>query len=191
MLKALCWLAVAPWLVLYRLGLARFDTISQVLAFVPGIGGVGIRRVWYERTLESCGERLVVDFLSAIRTPRTRVGDHCYIGRANWIGYAHIGDSLLSGNNVTIHSGSHQHGIARTDIPMRLQPGTLAVVTIGDDVWLGAHVVVNADVAPGTIVAAGGVVTRTYDPYSILAGVPARVLRSRRTMVNGDTADGC
>jgi acetyltransferase-like isoleucine patch superfamily enzyme len=156
-----------------------------VLAFAPGIGGVGIRRVWYERTLEACGEHLVVDFLSAIRTPRTRVGRHCYIGRANWIGLAHIGDDLLSGNNVTIHSGPRQHGFSRTDVPMRVQPGSLAVVNIGNDVWLGSHVVVSSDVSEGTIVASGAVVTKPYPSYSIIAGVPARLIRDRRA-VNAD-----
>ena len=175
----ICVAATLPWLGAYRAGLARFDTVSQLLAFVPGIAGVGIRRAWYERTLASCGERLVVDFLSAFRTSQTRVGSHCYIGRDNWIGLADIGDGLLSGNGVTIHSGAHQHGFARTDIPMRLQPGSIERVTIGADVWLGAHVVVNADVAAGTIVASGAVVTALHPPFSVIGGVPARVIRSR------------
>jgi acetyltransferase-like isoleucine patch superfamily enzyme len=170
---------VLPFLAAYRLRIARFDTISQILAFVPGLPGVGVRRAWYGRTLAKCGERLVVDFLSAIRTPETRVGNHCYIGRSNWIGLADIGDGLLSGNGVTVHSGAHQHGFARTDIPMRLQPGRAARVTIGEDVWLGSHVVVNADVAPGTIVASGAVVTSTHPAFSIIGGVPAKVIRSR------------
>jgi acetyltransferase-like isoleucine patch superfamily enzyme len=166
-------------LAIHRLRLARFDTLSQVLAFVPGVAGVGVRREWYRHTLAACGEHLVVDFLSAIRSPETRVGHHCYIGRSNWIGLADIGDGLLSGNNVTIHSGAHQHGFARVDVPMRLQPGRMERVSIGEDVWLGSHVVVNADVARGTIVGSGAVVTAPYPPFSILGGVPARVLRSR------------
>lgn len=176
------WISVAfvlPCLAVYKLRLARFDTISQVLAFVPGLAGVGVRRAWYGRTLAQCGERLVVDFLSAIRTPETRVGNHCYIGRNNWIGLADIGDGLLSGNAVTVHSGAHQHGFAQTDVPMRLQPGTMERVTIGEDVWLGSHVVVNADVTRGTIVASGAVVTAPHPPFSIIGGVPAKVIRSR------------
>lgn len=176
LLSAIC---VLPVLAVYKLRLARFDTVSQVLAFVPGIAGVGVRREWYRRTLAACGERLVVDFLSAIRTPQTRIGNHCYIGRSNWIGLADIGDGLLSGNNVTIHSGAHQHGFERVDIPMRLQPGRMERVVIGEDVWLGSHVVVNADVASGTIVASGAVVTRPHPPYSIIGGVPAKVIKSR------------
>lgn len=168
-----------PCLLLYRARIVRFDTMSQMLAFVPGIAGVGVRRVWYGWTLARCGERLVVEFLSAIRTPATRIGHHCYIGRNNWIGLADLGDGLLSGNGVTIHSGAHQHGFARTDIPMRLQRGTIDRVTIGEDVWIGSHVVVNADIAPGTIVASGAVVTSVHPPYSIIGGVPAKVIRSR------------
>jgi acetyltransferase-like isoleucine patch superfamily enzyme len=172
-------LLLLPLRMLYMADLLAYDTVTQAIGFIPGRVGVGIRRAWYRRTLTRCGDHLVVDFLSAIRTPKTSVGDRCYIGRANWIGYADIGDGLLSGNSVTIHSGPHQHGFARTDIPMRLQPGKLEKVVIGRDVWIGSHVVVNTDVAEGTIVASGAVVTKQFSPFSIIGGVPARLIRSR------------
>lgn len=54
-------------------------------------------------------------------------------------------------------------------------------VVIGDDVWLGVRVIVVAGVsiADGCIVAAGAVVTDDLAPYSIAAGVPARVVGQR------------
>jgi acetyltransferase-like isoleucine patch superfamily enzyme len=179
LLEALTALAVFPLIVFYRTRLVAFETISQLLAFVPGIAGVGVRRAWYERTLASCGARLVVDFMGAIRTPKAKVGNHCYIGRANWVANVDMGDDVIAGNCVTIHSGPHQHGFTRKDVPMRLQPGHYQQLRIGADVWLGSHVVVNADIAPGTIVASGSVVTKTFPAYSIIGGVPARVIRNR------------
>ena len=141
--------------------------------------GVSIRRVWYERTLDQCGGNLVVDFLSAIRTPKTRIGNNCYIGRANWIGWAEIGDNFLSGNGVTIHSGNEQHGWQSIDQPIRRQPGKHRMVKIGEDVWIGSHASVLEDIARGTVVGSGSVVTKTFPEYSVIAGVPAKVIRMR------------
>jgi acetyltransferase-like isoleucine patch superfamily enzyme len=62
---------------------------------------------------------------------------------------------------------------------MRQQPGELEQVTIGNDVWIGNGAIILTDVAPGTVVGAGAVVNRTFDPHSVLAGVPARVIRRR------------
>ena len=55
-------------------------------------------------------------------------------------------------------------------------------VRIEDDVWLASHVVVTAGVCVGrgSIVAAGAVVTRNIPPYSVAAGIPARVIRKRK-----------
>ena len=52
-------------------------------------------------------------------------------------------------------------------------------ITVGDDVWigLGAIVMSPADIGRGSIVAAGSVVKGRVEPYSIVAGVPARILR--------------
>jgi acetyltransferase-like isoleucine patch superfamily enzyme len=55
-------------------------------------------------------------------------------------------------------------------------------IIIGDDVWLGAGVIVTGGVqlADGIVAAAGAVITRSVtDPYSILGGIPARVIGSR------------
>jgi acetyltransferase-like isoleucine patch superfamily enzyme len=73
------------------------------------------------------------------------------------------------------------HGLSR-DMPMTYQPRGEEDIVVGDDVWLGAGVVVTGGVhlAKGVVVAAGAVVTKTIDePYSIVGGIPARIIGSR------------
>lgn len=54
-------------------------------------------------------------------------------------------------------------------------------VTIGNDVWIGSNVVLKdgISIGDGAVVASGAVVTKSVDPYEIVGGNPARVLRRR------------
>jgi acetyltransferase-like isoleucine patch superfamily enzyme len=64
---------------------------------------------------------------------------------------------------------------------MKLQGVTRDPIVIEDDCWIASHSIVLAGVTigRGSIVAAGSVVTKSVPPYSIVAGSPARVIRSR------------
>ena len=117
--------------------------------------------------------------MSVIRTPRARVGNDVFIGVFCWIGWAEIGDDVMLGGHVTVLSGARHHRFDRTDVPMSKQGGAPACVKIGRDVWIGNRSVVMAEVAEGSVVGAGSVVTKTQAPRTVLAGVPARPLRSR------------
>lgn len=98
-----------------------------------------------------------------------------------------IGRKVIFGPHPTIITGDHRIDIVGRYIidvgDSDKHPEHDAPVVIGDDVWVGANVVIlkGVTIGRGSVVAAGAVVTRSCPPYSIIAGVPARVVRSRFT----------
>jgi acetyltransferase-like isoleucine patch superfamily enzyme len=168
-----------PLFVAWRLKLVGYDTAGQLLSLIPGAGGVLVRRGWYRRTLARCGERLSVEFGAVIHRPDSRFGDDCYVGAFGRIGLVDVGDDFLAADHVSILSGHNHYGIDRRDLPMRLQPGRHERVSIGRDVWIGDGAVVSADIAAHSVVGSGAVVTKTFDEWQILAGVPARPIGTR------------
>jgi acetyltransferase-like isoleucine patch superfamily enzyme len=60
------------------------------------------------------------------------------------------------------------------------QKGQMKRIRVGNDVWVGVNAVIMDDVGDGAVVGAGSVVTREVEPYSIVAGNPARLVRKRR-----------
>lgn len=88
-----------------------------------------------------------------------------------------IGDGTLIGHNVVLATLNHDEDPACRDV---LHP---APIIIGNHVWIGASVTVTPGVTigDGAIVAAGAVVTHDVPANTVVAGVPARVLRSVRT----------
>jgi acetyltransferase-like isoleucine patch superfamily enzyme len=111
-----------------------------------------------------------------------RVGDHSNIGAFAWVGcsgYISIGDRVLMGPRVTLLAENHLFD--RTDAAIKDQGVVRSPITIEDDCWLGAcsTIVAGVTIARGSVVAAGAVVTRDVPEFSVVAGVPARVVRQR------------
>jgi virginiamycin A acetyltransferase len=172
-------LLVTPLLLPYRLGLLSYNSAGQILSLVPGAFGLLVRRAWYSVTLAACGQRLWVQFGTVIHKADSRIGDDCYFGEFNRIGLVDVGNDFMSSNNVSIMSGRRQHAFDRRDIPVRAQPISYDRVTIGEDVWVGAQATIAADVAAHSVVATGAVVATIFGEWSILGGVPAKVLGER------------
>lgn len=107
------------------------------------------------------------------------IDDHANIGaecRIDSTAQVHIGKHALIAGRCYIGGVNHEY--TRLDIPIRQQPlNSKGGVHIGDDVWLGAHVIVNDGVTIGTgaIIGAGAVVTKNIPDYAIAMGIPAQV----------------
>ncbi len=91
-----------------------------------------------------------------------------------------IGRYAMMGPELLIVGGDHRIDLA--GVPMIFSDRAAAGTTrIGDDVWIGARVIVmrGITIGQGAVIGAGAVVTRDVEPYAIMAGVPARKIGSR------------
>ncbi len=111
-----------------------------------------------------------------------RIGHHSGIGiNARIQGPLTIGDDVMMGPDVLVYT--RNHNTDRTDIPMIRQGDSDPMpVVIEDDVWIGARVIIlpGVTIGRGAIVAAGAVVTKDVESYSVVAGVPAKAIKSRK-----------
>lgn len=132
------------------------------------------------------GDDLVVDGdgILAPRGGHIHIADDCYIG-PHVLLQSWRGGKILIGNHVMIARGvsfyGSNHISSRIDIPMKHQSEVGRGIVIEDDVWIGAHAIVldGVHIGRGTIIAAGAVVNRDAPPNSVVAGVPAVVIRHR------------
>jgi galactoside O-acetyltransferase len=90
-----------------------------------------------------------------------------------------IGNDVLIAPNVVLRAANHQY--ARADVVIREQGHAAGVIRIGDDVWIGANVVIlpGVSVGRGAVIGAGSVVTHDVAAYTVVAGVPAKPIGNR------------
>lgn len=115
-----------------------------------------------------------------LTNPVVSIGDRCLIGRGSHIiGHwsIELGDDIQTGPYVYITD--QNHGYEDPGRPIGGQPTREAPVRIGSGSWLGANSVIlpGAQLGENCVVAAGAVVRGTFPSHSVLAGVPARVVR--------------
>lgn len=139
-------------------------------------------RYWICRPLFAhCGHNVNVDRGAFIGRRTVSIGSHSSIGiNARINKGTRIGSNVMMGSEVLIFS--ENHCTSRTDIPM-IQQGNRPVlpVTIGDDVWIGARVIIlpGVTIGSGSVLGAGTVVSRDVPAYAVVVGNPGRVVRYR------------
>lgn len=107
---------------------------------------------------------------------QTGIGDHCLFHAET-----HIGHGVLVGSFVAFLNGD-EHDISQVGRPISESPKPRRhTIIVDDDVWIGHGVILLAPthIGRGAIVGAGSVVRGDVTPYSVVAGVPARTIRSR------------
>lgn len=122
---------------------------------------------------------------------RISIGRDVYIGKdVNIECNCEIGDFALLANRVAF-VGRHDHDFRALGVPVRFSPWIGSGkqrspwreerVVLEPDVWIGygAIVLTGVRIGRGSVVAAGSIVTRDVEPYSIMAGTPARLVGRR------------
>jgi acetyltransferase-like isoleucine patch superfamily enzyme len=109
-------------------------------------------------------------------------GENCQINDRVFIQGAVIGNNVMIAPNVAILSNVKD--TSRIDIPMNLQGWIRKdfLVNIENDVWIGRNVIVmpGVTIKKGSIIGAGSVVTKDVEEYSVVGGVPAKVIKKRK-----------
>jgi len=106
------------------------------------------------------------------------IGNNTLVGIGNVvIGPVNIGNNIIIAQYVVISGLNHNY--ESIDIPISDQAINKKRISIDDDCWIGANVVITAGVNIGkhSVVAAGSVVTKNIPPFSVAAGNPAKVIK--------------
>ena len=124
----------------------------------------------------------------------SEIGDFSYVGRNFTSWHARIGKFCSISWNVSIGGANHdynritQHAFLYASQFGILEPGKEqgynrfnTECEIGNDVWIGCNSVIcrNVHIGDGVVIGAGSVVTKDVEPYTIVGGVPAKVIKER------------
>ncbi len=146
-----------------------------------------LRYFFAKQVLTACGNDVNVE-KDASFGPEVKIGDRSGLGvRCNICGDVTIGRDVMMGPEVVVLTANH--AFDRTDIPMMDQGHFPAKpVVIGDDVWIGYRAIIlpGVHIGKGCIIGAGAVVSKDIPDYAIAAGVPAKVIKTRKiTEISG------
>jgi maltose O-acetyltransferase len=165
--------------------LAAYYAFAQFLPTHPVPGwrfAYWLRRQLVRSILPACGHGVIVKSRCYFGTGTSlRIGNNSQLGARSRIDHeVTIGDDVVIGPEMIILTISHAFEDPR--IPVRLQGAVpRRPVVIGNDVWIASRVIITPGVTigDGAVIAAGSVVTKDVKPFSVVAGVPAKLVRRR------------
>ncbi|HOK41430.1 MAG TPA: acyltransferase [bacterium] len=159
------------------------EYIVPIFRNLPGIEGMFLRWLLYKLIFKKIGKLgIIYRGIYFVNTSKLEVGDNLTINIGALIdsrGGVKIGNNVMIGPNAVIMS--FDHNIYDLSVSMQKAKPIYKEIIIEDDVWIGANCVVKCGVriGKGAVIAAGAVVTRDVEEYSIVAGVPAKKIGSR------------
>jgi maltose O-acetyltransferase len=148
--------------------------------------GEKIRLFCCKRIFKKCGANVNIETNAYFGVgDAVMIGDNSGIGKRAYItnigggGELSIGKNVMMAPDVIILTKVHSH--KSIDIPMCEQSSYSSKVVIEDDVWIGIRSIImpGVKIKKGSIIGAGAVVTKDVPEYTIVGGVPARIIKKR------------
>jgi acetyltransferase-like isoleucine patch superfamily enzyme len=164
------------------------EYLGWIVRSLPGFMGIGIRWFVYRLLFQKLDSfAFIYPGVYLTHTYGIRAGKSLAINSGALLdgrGSISLGNCVLIGPYAVIASSNHAY--KQLDQPISSVDHIMEQVTIGDDVWIGAHAVITAGITIGNhaVIAAGAVVTRDIEPYQIVGGVPAKVIGDRREIAH-------
>ncbi len=138
-----------------------------------------VRNFVVKRFLINAGRNIRVKYNADI-SPNIVIGNNSELGESCLIySGVEIGDDVIMGQSVKIFTRNHCYH--RLDVPIRLQGEKFKPVKINDDVWICSNVIIlpGVEIGAHSVVASGSVVTKSFPENSVIAGNPAKLIKSR------------
>ena len=180
---------------------------EYIISYLPGSLGQIIRRYWlkfkfnittYHQHFIGIGAQFISPKYIKIYG-KLMLSDFCYFnadGGYIQIGHnvafnrnvninASCGGKIIIGNNCLIGPGvtmrTANHNYSRADINIQDQGHTAEDILIEEDCWLGANCIIlgGVQIKKGAIIAAGAVVTKNVESFTVVGGVPAKLIKLR------------
>ena len=139
----------------------------------------GLRQLWYRMFLGNLGSRSNIQNVKMGYPQNIFIGNHVSIGHGVFINATaevHIGDNTMISTGCVLHTAGHNLADADLHESVEAKP-----ISIGSNCWIASNSTVLGGVTVGdrAIVGAGSVVTRDVEPGMVVAGIPAKVIKSR------------
>tara|TARA_A100001011_G_scaffold199502_1_gene207780 strand:- start:3994 stop:4566 length:573 start_codon:yes stop_codon:yes gene_type:complete len=180
------------------------EWVETIFSFLPGKTGIFIRKLWFKYRWKNPGYISIATFcdffnpneiefkgsanigkgsLFSSNGGTIEIGNgfscntNCHINASNG-GEISMGENILIGPNVVIRTANHNFN--DKEKPMNKQGHNFANIKVADNVWIGANSVIlgGVEIGEGCIIAAGAVVNKNVKPFTIVGGVPAKILKS-------------
>ena len=182
--------------------------IESFIRYIPGQIGLFIRSFYFSRRLSKTFSNNRLETGLRIEYPKNlEIGSYSYFGfdckiyasefskvkigcncsfnsnvmiNARGKGSIVIGNNVLIGPKVVLRSSDHAFKSLKEKI--KNQGMDDGYILINDDVWIGSNCVLlkNITIGEGSVIAAGAVVTKNVEPYTIVGGVPAKIIKRRK-----------
>ncbi|EKQ82537.1 transferase hexapeptide repeat protein [Leptospira kirschneri serovar Grippotyphosa str. Moskva] len=180
--------------------------LNGIISWIPGRLGSKLRYFYFSKRLKKIGDNVhfhhgveidcfenisigencgvgAFAFFSAFGG-EIRIGNEVFLNRnvhinASIGGIIDIGDRCLIGPNVVFRTANHNFD--SIELPIQKQGHKIDNIILETDVWVASNVVLvgGIRIGKGSVIAAGSVVTKDIPSYSVVGGVPAKIIKKR------------